>query len=366
MPEQPAPTADARYWVPIVPADLLQIAERLRSTDVFTPTFVAPEIDRYNPAVYRHQASQHETSTRLLADRNLLSRWVGLVRGDKPQSAHRLAAGVLAFAQCADIDVEPNIALYEVAQRLGADEARAELFAFRVADETHPGYWAEVALGQANAVAIPESALVPASDATIDLGMALSRWRRHYVLCLKLAELELEGGSASERVSRLLQWMYDEFTLSGPAIVLAATYLAPNASRAGLLKQVRSPNRERAVDGVRNAAWDLTLVSEWLKAVDAQKYEARLTLLASLDQSVHSIARAVGNIHEASIESDSQLSRVLTALWGEHVGSSLAIEISRFYGLRESPHRRVNQAAEGDYVADCIDRGEAAVRAWHP
>jgi hypothetical protein len=360
------PTTSHAYWVPIAPSDLTQIADLLRARDVFTPTFSAAETDRYDPMVYRHQAERFATSTRLLVDRNLLSRWVGLVNGVAPQEAHRLAAGVMAFAQCAHIDIEPNIALYEVAHLLGLDAARDELATFRFADHTHPGYWAEVALGQAHEVVAPERLLIPATDDTVNFAMPLRRWRRNYVLSLKLVELDLEGGSSSARMSRLLGWMYDDFILGGPAIALAATYLAPNAERRGLLKGIRSADRERALEGARNAAWDLTLVSEWLKAAEHQQAESRLTLLASLDRAVHTIARTVGDIKEAHEATGTQMAEVLTRLWGESVGARLASEVTDYYSTREADHRQINRPTEVDFLSKCVRLGEQAVRDWSP
>lgn len=352
------------YRVPIAPDDLAEIAARLRARDVFTPSFANSEIDRYDPALYLDQKARVATSTQLLIDRNLLSRWVAVVNGVEPQDAHRLAAGVMAFAQCAGIDIEPNLALYEVAQRLGVDAAQNELEVFRFADHTHPGYWAEVALGTANEVTPPESVTPPATDDVVDFGMLLRRWRRNYALALKLAELELEGGSSSRRMSRLLKWMYDDFILGGPAIALAAVYLAPNAERRGLLKGIRSAERDRAIDGVRNAAWDLTLVSELMKAVETQNADARLTLLASLDRAVHGIARSVLDIRSANSRPGNRMTEILTGLWGETVGSRLGDEIAEYYSTRGAVHRQINKSTEVDWVSECIARGEDTVRRW--
>lgn len=354
------------YWVPIDPADLRQIAAKLRARDVFTPTFVAPEVDHYDPAVYRQQLERFGTPTQLLVDRNLVTRWIGLVRNEPPEEAHRLAAGVLAFAQCARIELEPNIALYEVAQRLGPIVASEELAAFRVADHVHPGHWAEIALGRANSIELPE--VVPAfeSDGRIDFDTRLRRWHRNYILALKLAELELEGGSSSARMSRLVKWMYDDFILGGPAIALAAIYLAPNTSRKGLLKGIRSLDRNKAIEGVRNAAWDLTLVSQWISEVEQQEPAGRLTLLASLDRTVHLIARSVVALREAADDDEEAVMSLLTELWGEQVGGPLAKDVANLYLSRDNPERQIHRPAPAEFIDGCIQRGESAVRRWGP
>jgi hypothetical protein len=183
------------YYVPIDPNDLLLIAESLRNRDVFNPTFLAPEVDRYDPMVYRHQSARFSTSTALLVDRNVVSRLADVVRGAPPTPEHRLAAGVLAFAQCADIDIEPNIALYELARAQGQSAVIEELMVLRTADHVHPGYWGEIALGREDALGeYPSEVRMREADLAVDFTIWLRRWRRNYVLALKIAELELRGG----------------------------------------------------------------------------------------------------------------------------------------------------------------------------
>lgn len=354
------------HWVPIAPGDLEQIARALRDRDVFTPTFIASEAERYDPATYRQQEARFDTATRLLIDRNILTRWVAVVLGCEPTAEHRIAAGIMAFAQCANIDVEPNIALYEVAHRFGTEAAREELRSFRFADNAHPGCWAEIALSRASQLAIPEAINVPTTDGEGDFAMPLRRWRRNYILALKLAELELEGGPSAVRMSRLVKWMYDDFLLGGPAIALAAAYLAPNSQRRRLLKGVRSPDRERAIAGIRNAAWDLTLISEFLKAGQDQEAAARLTLLASLDRGLHSLARFVSDIREVEVSSSDRMLELLTGLWGARTGARLAGEIGELYATLEASHRQLNRDVAPDFIDRSIARGEQKVRDWAP
>jgi len=353
------------YWVPVDPLDLRALAETLRNADVFTPTFCAPEIDRYDPAVYRDQSTRFETSTALLVDRNVLTRWIDVVRGAQPKHDHRLAAAVLAFAQCAEIDIEPNIALYELAFTQGQAAAMDELLAFRLADHVHPGYWAELALSRADEIGeLPNAVPMRESDVAIDFTIKLRRWRRNYILALKIAELELQGGSSVDRILRLLSWMYKDFLLGGPALALAAHYLAPNSMRKRLLKGLKSPDRERALAGVRNAAWDLTLISEWAINVGRQVTDSRLVLLTSFDHGLHRLARSVVDIDGTSVDVEQRLRTDLVNLWGHNAGTRLADAVSEVYGSLEDPDRQVNQQPAPDFIDKCIADGEAIVREW--
>lgn len=355
------------YWVPIDPADLRTLAQVLRDRDVFTPTFSTPNVDRYDPAVYRDQAARFDTSTALLVDRNVLTRWIDVVRGAHPNIDHRMAAAVLAFAQCAEIDIEPNIALYELAFTRGQDAALEELLAFRLADHVHPGHWAEVALNRADAITeLPESVSIRDKDLAIDFTMKLRRWRRNYVLALKIAELELRGGSSVDRLLEFLSWMYTDFLLGGPALALAMHYLAPNSPRKRLLKGLRSSDRDRALAGIRNAAWDLMFLSEWEARVGKQETEARLVLLTSFDQGLHRLARSVVDVEGTSVDVGDRLRASLVSLWGGESGKRLADAVADCYASLENPDRRVNRQPAPEFIDTCIADGEAAIREWRP
>ncbi|MEN3967499.1 hypothetical protein, partial [Mammaliicoccus sciuri] len=67
---------------------------------------------------------------------------------------------------------------------------------------------------------------------------------------------------------------------------------APNSPpRKGLLKQLKSPDRQRALDGVKNAAWDITHLSDFIKKVnDAEGGDTRY-LFASADKTLHKMAK---------------------------------------------------------------------------
>jgi hypothetical protein len=354
------------YYVPISPSDLIEVAAMLRAADVFTPTFLAPEIDLYDPVVYLQQKYRFKTETWLRLDRNVFTRILALARGVPPTPAHRLAAAVQAFAQCAEIEIEPNLALYEGASHDGQATADSELALFRKADHFHPGYWTEIALGRSDALdEPPETGTQPRPDLKVNFTKPLRRWRRNYILCLKLAELELSAGTAEGRLHTFVQWSHEEFILGGPAIALAAHYLAPNARRKRLLKGLRSHDRERALEGIRNAAWDLSILSQWLLDIGQQEQSYRLVLLTSFDAGVHRLARTTADTKGHTSDSGNPLHRALIYLWGEKIGLSLAAEIEECFSKRDSPNRRVNRPDKFT-IDEFIAEGEARVRAWRP
>jgi len=357
---------DNSYWVRIDPKDLLAVANLLRPYDLFTPTFAA-KVDLYDPAIYLREAEEHATTTKLLVDRNLLTRWISLVHGVPVTSDHRIAAGVLAFAQCTNMVVDPTLAIYELADRQGSDSARKELFTFRVADETHPGYWAEIALGRKNRIeALPERVPLGENDLSVNFSTPLKRWRRNYILSLKVAALELEEGSAFSRMSRFLDWMYNDFLMGHAALGLAVHYFAPGAIRRRLLKGLRSPKREVAIAGVRNAAWDLTHLSQWVDEIRRQEQEFQISLLASRDLGIHRLARTIGDAENLAGSVAERTHLTFTRLWGEALGGKLSRKYLEYVGTADRSTRQIHKPVDSNFISQCIEEGEALIRGWSP
>lgn len=168
---------------------------------------------------------------------------------------------------------------------------------------------------------LAESPVTPKEE--VDFTMALRVWRASYTAVLKIAALELATCKAERKFVNLLEWMEQDFLFIGPAVLLANRYLAPNSPRKGLLKSLRSPDRKRALVGIQNAAWDLALVSEWAKNARRQADEKSLWILASLDRSVHSIARNFVGAADSDEDVHRLLREEFTSHWGESSGGRL-------------------------------------------
>jgi hypothetical protein len=282
------------YRFPVSVEDHNEITRMLRAGKVFAPSFVPQnDADVYDPLVYRRESLQHDTTTILLADRNVVTRWLALLSGRASLPQDRLAAAIMVFAHSANILVEPSLALYE-ATVVGESEAtKQELAQFRIADNLDIKHWADVAMGRKRNLSVADIELpaIRNESKAIDFEMRLRRWVRNYIILLKLAELELKGLNRTRQITELATWMYQDFIIGGPALMFAIHYLTPNSERSGLLKNLRSPDRERAVRGIRNASWDVTLLSEWIRRAGEQKQTNTLTLLCSLDRKLLDLGR---------------------------------------------------------------------------
>jgi hypothetical protein len=201
----------------------------------------------------------------------------------------------------------------------------------------------------------------------IDFAMPLREWRRNYISLLKLAELNLKETDRTTQLTELVRWMYQDFSIRGPALIFAIYYFTPNSQRRGLLKNLRSNNRERALEGVRNAAWDVTFLSDWISRISKQKNKGMLTVLCSLDRSLIRLANmlAPGRIDPESPDSLRPSLLELLTPWGGKASKQLAEIIDGFLSTKDNPQRQIHRPEEVN-LDTMIKVGERVIRNWKP
>ena len=341
-------------------ADLYAIAALLAETQVFVPGFVPAPDGLYSPDVYLFQRRVQEVEFLILPDRNLASRMARLGLGEMADKARRLAAAVMAFAQCLDLNYEPSIAFHELAHGVNNATALEELQWFRNADRPRPQDWLDIALGRLDRMA-PQPAAVPVSD--MDMAKPLRRWNRNYILALKVAELELEQVPALEKMLRLMEWSFWDFIWAGPGILYASFYLAPASPRKGMFKQLRSVERERAIAGVRNVAWDITYMSEFVRLVHEHGSDQKRYILATLDKAIAWVTPCLFGDED---DERTALCSALSQWWPTADAWTLANAFFSYSEQRDDPKRLANLESPPDHINVLIDAGEKCLRHWVP
>lgn len=343
--------------------DLQQIALMLEKADVFVPGYIPPEVGMYHLMSHFYGSMVDNVNLILLPDRNIVSRLAKAITGCKADDQQRLAAAVLAFAQCLDIQIEPSIAYHELGPAQGNVSAYEELTKFRLADKSHPSAWIDLALARCDSIASLSDLSAVADNR--DLTRPLHRWRCNYIAALKIGELELLPLSPLQRTLKFFEWMHDDFILAGPAAIFACHYFAPNYPRKRLFKGLKSEHRERALDGAANAAWDITHLSEFVRqANDAHGSNTRF-VFASLDEGLRRIART---LFTATIEDPAldRLAATLTAWWPIGQARTIVDCLSDFFQRGRDPAWYEQQRNSPNAIPDFIAQGEARLRAWSP
>lgn len=342
---------------------VIDIGNHLQQVDVLVADYPDPQYEVYFIGHYLGTDRLNGIQTILLPDRNVVSRMAQAAKGQTLDTHGRNAAAILAFAQCLDIQIEPSIAFHEVAFNEGNQVASEELVWFRVADQGNPHEWVAAGLGQLEK--IPTVGTPPAIE-QLDLAAPLKRWRRNYIEALKIGELELNGKlNAIQKVTTLIEWMRDDFILAGPAAILAFFYFAPNSPpRRRLLKNLRSNNRQEALNGAKNAAWDITYLSDFARRIN-EANESRQTryIFATFDQRLRDLARFVIGEHEDT-GADESLGKSFQRWWPVKDANMIADLWANCRTRTRSPEWWTQYKDRPDYVGDLIAQGEAALLNW--
>ena len=333
--------------------DVEKIAVFLRQAVCLVPGYIPPDAGLLDVLAIDYTQNVQGFELFALPDRNLVSRMAKVAReGSSGRMDHptRIAASLMAYCQCLNIHIEPSIAFHELASRVGNDDALAELGWFRAADQANPLAWVDLALGRST----QPVATNPEPVACYDLQLPLRRWRRNYIAALKIAELELSNRSPPERMIALLDWMMNDFLLAGPAAILAAVYFSPRAQRGGMFKRLRSLDQTKALEGVRNEAWDITHLSDFVRKAQDGEGERRRYVFATADKRLAKIAPLL-----LSCDPAPELERTLAPWWSQADASSIARKLA---DCLKTMQTRPPPAFEADTVSAWIERGERSIQ----
>lgn len=342
--------------------DLCAVGEILRQSDIFVPGYIPPPIGLYRPEGFLYESCALGIKTVLLPDRNIVSRIAQVAKGEPVLGQKQIAAGTLAFAQCLDILIEPSLAFHELIPAQGGNAAHEELAWFRIADNGDPFDWLAAGLGR-----LPQfsNVLSPNVSERPNLEIPLRRWRRNYIAALKIAELELSTARHLDRALQLFEWMFDDFLVAGPAALFACIYFAPNSPpREGLLKQLRSPRRERAIVGIKNASWDITHLSDFIRRIQEVPDGNTRFILASLDEGLRNIARLLFNT--SANQNHSEFLAISLAQWWPYKDALLIAETLADYSSRaRDPDWFAQQRRlPSDHIDTLITKGEEVILSW--
>ena len=338
-------------------ADIQKIVDRL----AFGGIFASHVSFRRDPRAFQnliHLILVDGFEVIALPDRNLSSRMADVARNGVSSNRDvptQLAADFMALCQCLNITIEPSISFHEFASTEGNQAAIDELGWFRAADHDQAPAWVDLAMGRANLIEVQEMQSV----AEVNLVRNLDRWRANYAVALEIAEVELSGGKSLNKFMSVLDWMSEEFFLAGPALMFAAMYFGPQSRRSGMLKKLRSENRVMALNGIRNAAWDITHLSDFVERIGRQETK-KAYLFGTADKALSSIAEMLITDSEPGLEL-TWVAGKLSDFWlaSEAFKISSAILKARTEAVEESTKskRKVSQTELGRI----IEGGEAHI-----
>ncbi len=328
--------------LPIGPSDLLAIERIVLDAGLLFP---GNYLGEYPPRAVEYQRATFVDEVEFLAlfDRNLISRVAQLaagkvVPGDATGQASRVAAAALCFCAVSGIVIEPNIALYELADTQGHDVAAAETRLFRIADNCDPRALADVATGAANRLLVRDSIVARVDQrysaeplCEPNFARTLAKWKLHYLYVLKVADLRRANNSPIQAASAMLRWQYEETFLNSVASSYCLNAISHRPPKGRMLKDFRSVDPSKLCRGIRNATWDIFLLSEFKKRL--KRTDNKLWSLWTADVALRAVAS--NEFVRDSSDASAKLLADLVARWGERDGALLADEYSRYNNLAQ-------------------------------
>ncbi|WDU60733.1 hypothetical protein LRS56_17850 [Pseudomonas poae] len=341
--------------------DLFDVSGVLKTAGMLIPGYLAPDAGIYEPAVYFY-AQDQGIRTIILPDRNVASRIAQLVKGKETANDKqlKLSAALLGFAQLLNIDFEPSVSFHELAHRCGNTSAADELGWFRAADNAPPQDMLNVALGRTNRVS---RSYTPLEAPNLNLELPLKRWNRNYITALKILELDLAPGKQVDKMLRLLDWMSTSLVFAGPALMLACVYLGTHSpARKNVFKNSRSTDRMAAIAGVRNAAWDITHLSDFiLRSNESADFGNVQYLLASFDAHLKLTTNLLMTVGREGSDA-SLIAAALAQWWGTKDAQRIAHEVVIQLRRINSDSHVPKTSDDPDYISKLKLLGERLVK----
>lgn len=342
--------------------DLASVQAILEEANICIPGFIAPEVGLFDARAMFH-AEDEGICTILLPDRNVVSRMAQIAAGRSAESDQQLqlSAALLGFCQCFDIEIEPEIAFHELAHRNGESEALSELRYFRAADNLHPQIVLDLALMRRSSIDNVRPADIGAIQGA--LSTPIRRWNRNYVLALEILDLSSRPVSPVETALGIIEWMVEEFMFGGPAALLAIVFLAPKGSpKKGLFKDRNSADRELALAGARNAAWDLTHLSDFIEKVNGDySGEHRNYIFASFDKKLRMLAQLIFDYSADRFDAEGLAAR-LSEWWSEKDAKTISLALRSSLERIQSPGWAREVPLTPERVSALIESGEKKIR----
>lgn len=94
-------------------------------------------------------------------------------------------------------------------------------------------------------------------------------------------------------MAALLDWMERDFFIAAPAAVFATYLFAPIPKYGRALKGTESADRERAIAGIKNAAWDVTHVSELVRMAREREADGNRYIFVTAERVLRLVADMV-------------------------------------------------------------------------
>jgi hypothetical protein len=340
-----------RINLPINRHDLIIIQDILRRKDVIRTVFPESQFDQYSFLSYAKEMTLHKTRFCAVLDRNIFSDIIAVINNNHKSvsETQKSACALLAFLQITDTRIEPGIAIYEHVDSGHYKYAEKELSLFRAADNVHPKYYVDIALGRSTVVPNDKLNYAENSDVKDMKGEDSFLWKLIYGITLKMAILETRGGRNFNKIKTLLKWIYTDYLFISPCIVFAIIYFS-HKRFSKMIKNIGNSDIEKIRRGLYNATWDMRLVHYWSEKVLTQKGSNQIWLLCTEDKAIKEFSQYI----LSASDDESKIEAFFVKCLGEEDGKKIYDYYVALAKDEDNPQRAINSKPRSEEVIDAV------------
>ena len=334
-----------QFPMPIPISDLSRIEDMIREAGIMT--IFDPTVEPVDASLYRLQRASSKTECRALIDLNVLKDILSVARqGDRrSQDARRLGAALIAFCQCADIEIEPSVALHESPKHW-----RKELQLFRGIDNAETQDLVKVAMGEIEQIPAKQLPSIQLNDLPAEMPNRLRGHAAIQTAMLKIALIGRSGGRTSKKLEHFMNWCFDEYLFSREAIHLALFHLTGN-SPYPILKKTSAQSPDDRMSALDNAVWDLILVRTWVQRVTEQKERNLIWILCTRDKGLQRLAREMVIVNPDSDGVAKHLESMFLRAGGKASARKLLRQYQNLMGRADDQNRPSNKPGFDEYCS---------------
>lgn len=284
-----------------LPFQFQQIIEQVKNQDWLICNFDVSKDALYNPAGYIYNNDLNGTQYKIILDRNVFRFIVSSAKGIVPNEKQRAAISLVCFCQIANIDFEPNLAVYErlLPQKNNAQNAVDELILFNKINNSPNDSLISFSLSESNYLELYPGSPWDADKLQKQLTKYqwLTEWKSLYLIILKIVYFNSLKISSKSKLTEFIKWLVKDFRLSAVSIVFAI-FLFSSVRLKNMVKLKSSSKKGDKLKQLYNMTWDLFFMNNYIRLL-INKDDRSEILLATDDKIIKQVLRATLDVQNA-------------------------------------------------------------------
>lgn len=263
----------------------------------------------FNLTEIRKHQQYNSVEHRAHFDTNFFIAFKSLFDSSKRDHANsKEISALIALFIYSDLQFNPTLAVYETAMNTPTDPNK-DLTVFRYANNLHPKIYANYALGKTISLPQPSEADLSFFNkrSESDLRTYPKYFEVNFISLLGLMFIHTsphtKNLNGKDKLLAYMEWMYTEFLYIHLAILCAYTLWGRRVNVKSIIKKSGTKDFETLVKNLKNASYDLALITNYTKWEYSEPRESdHLNLILTLDKSLALISDEIFTMKNGDVD----------------------------------------------------------------